>query len=167
MLGAVHRALPAIVALCLFGCSAEPIRGGELARSPLKDPAVSSWVATDCKDAQGAPFRHVARVTLHEDESQVPYLVESVPSYDALVVRQRYENGAETVFQVIVRAEDQNGVLRDYRVPKHGKGDGRMGVGTSFWELPQADGTTRARLAKAAFACRLAMEKSPSGEPPP
>ena len=162
MLRPVWRALALGFAFGLLGCSSSELRGGDLARSAPEDPPVASWIATDCKDASGAPFRHVARVTLHEDESRVPYLVEAVPSYDGVVVRQRYENGAETVYQVFAKAEESQRVLRDYRVPKNGKGDGRMGVGTSYWELPQPDGTTRGRLAKAAFACRLALEKSSS-----
>lgn len=132
----------------------------------MSDPPLASWVAADCKDASGAPFRHVATITLHENESRVPYLVEAVPSYDSVLVRQHYQNGGETVFQLIAKSEDSDRVLRDYRVPKNGKGDGRMGVGTSFWELPQPDGTTRARLAKVAFACRLALQSS-EGESAP
>jgi hypothetical protein len=170
MLAPVIRQLACSVAILLLGCRSSELHGGDLAHGGssgppfmsrgVSDPPLASWIATDCKDASGAPFRHVARVSLHENESRVPYLVEAVPSYDSLVIHQHYENRAELVFQVIAKPAGREAVLRDYRVPKNGKGDGRMGVGSSFWELSQPDGTTRARLEKAAFACRLALEPS-------
>lgn len=148
--------------LALLGataCAAPTVRGGETS-SARRAPAgarLASFRLTECRDAAGRPFEHGSRVFLVRDPEGGRFLVDAVPTYDVLVVRNRFEEGGDQVFQAILADAERKPVLLDYRIPVGG-GDGRMAAARWFAEVETGDASVRAQIVELSFACRMIAE---------
>lgn len=152
---------PALLALASVACSSPAMLGAEAAPAG-REPSgrrIASFRATACVDAQGGAFDHPTRVTLLEDAAKRRMLVVARPSYDSLVIRQAWSEGGESVYQLILEDGEGARVLQDFRLPQRGDGDGRMAASREFTQSPGAPGQVVAKVARPAFACRLAVEK--------
>jgi hypothetical protein len=153
------RASALLAGLALFACSSASVRGGDTAstgRLP-EGRRLASYRVTDCRDSAGAAFAHPARVYLVADPDGGEFLVDHIQSYDALVVRNQFTEGADRVFQAVLNDGDRKPVLVDYRLPKQ-RGDGRMAVASRFQTSESETGELRARVVAVSFACLLRAE---------
>src|SRR5262245_36444136 len=143
------------------------MRGGETA-PPGREPdgrVLARYVATDCKDAGGGKLADSTRVFLVDEGQGQKFLVDSRPSYDSIVVRNHFDEGQEVVFQVLLETSGGKKILRDYRLPASGQGDGRMAAGESFDLNDVPEPAVRGRLRSSTLACKLSPEVAPEATP--
>jgi hypothetical protein len=127
---------------------------------------LARYRASGCVDAAGQPTRETrGTVWLVRGGDGVTRLVETVGGYDSLVVENSFVVGNERVYQLstnalperffVGSASPRDDLLLDYRLPRGGGGDGRLGLVRAWREQRMDDGRVRAHFDHAALVCRL------------
>jgi hypothetical protein len=147
-------------------CAAPLIRGGvavPAGQEPVGD-VVLAYAPIGCVDYSGAAAKWNARLFLVEELAGRQVLVEVRGGYDSLVIRNRFVDQADVVFQVAL--ED---TLREIRVPASGGGRGRMIIARTWSERDLPDGGFWAVPRDAVLTCTLdpGPEPSAAGQAPP
>jgi hypothetical protein len=140
-------------------CAAPLIRGGA-AVAAGQEPAgevVVAYAPIGCRDYSGAAAEWNGRLFLVQDSTGQQVLVEVRGGYDSLVIRNRFVDQADLVFQVALER-----TLREIRVPASGPGLGRMVVSRTWSERELADGGFRAEPHDAVLTCTLEPHPQPS-----
>jgi len=148
-------------ALVLAGCSSPSVRGADPVQAGREPPGTvtASYVTHDCVDSSGARWEHPERVFLVKDAEGFEFLVAADSGYDSLVIRNRFVEGSEDVFQAVLDSTAGRPVLHDYRLPRKSGAEGHMAVGFAFTESESSTGVLRAALKGAAFSCQLRKDE--------
>jgi hypothetical protein len=95
----------------------------------------------------------------------VTRLVETVGGHDSIVVENSFFTSSERVFQLstnalpepffVGSAGPRDDLLLDYRLPRSGVGDGRLGLVRAWREERLPEGRVRAYFDRVAVSCRL------------
>lgn len=156
----VSRTLPALAAALVLACGGDPVRGGSTADGRAVRPGklVATLAPHSCRDARGGAFAWGERSTVSVFESSEKgsqkrrLLMEQVPGFDALVVKNVFVDGGDQVFQVVTESDRGSPLLREFRLRRDG--GGRLTVARAFTLTKQSEGF-RGRYQRPIMVCEL------------
>jgi len=149
----------ALCAACsLLGCAA-PFRGGYTAPAdrPVGVKTVRELVPGHCEDGahQDRPPR-IESVELVETETGRPLLLEHRQGHELLVAENHFDQGSESIFQVVLSS---GSLVREWRIPRSPRATGSLRVGRELREREHRGGF-EAELASAYLTCSLVPNRS-------
>jgi hypothetical protein len=147
--------------LAATACGGSEVRGGALlpVGTRLPGPTAPSYRSVRCADARGRPaVPPETRIRVVETKGSVQ-LFEIRAGYPTIVVRNRFETGAESVFQVVLDT-DAAELVREYRLDRASR-TGTLRV-LDVWEeieteTDAGEGRFRAHGNRAALVCALEL----------
>ena len=161
------RALFFMLAVVCASCGGSPqLRGGSTlaAGSASSGVAIDAWAPKDCRDAKGASAERASRIELVKLPGGARVLVEQRQGYDSLVVRNSFVEGAEVVYQVIIKPADGQLALHEFRLPNAG-GKGRLSVARRWRQVESSEHRFRGYVESPVVTCSLEPQARPSTKP--
>ena len=153
------RALLIAGACALVACGGAPVHGGYTSRDtrPAQLKTIAAFVPGHCEDAAHADLApRIASVEIVETSTGQTLLFEHRQGHDLLVAENHFDDGAQWVFQVVVKAEN---LVREWRIPRSAGATGSLLVGREIAEVTGAE-HFQAKVASTVLSCSLVPETS-------
>jgi hypothetical protein len=156
----IHRRLVLLACVaCGVACGGAPFRGGYTTREsrPPQAKTLATFVPGHCEDARHADLApRIASVEVVETPNGRTLLLEHREGHDLLVAENHFDDGAQWVFQVVVKAES---LVREWRIPRSFGATGMLVVGRELTEVGNAE-RFEAGIASTHLSCSLVPQSS-------
>lgn len=141
-------------AFCGIACAGSPFRGGYTTREsrPPQAKTLAKFVPGHCEDASHADLApRIASVEVLETPNGRTLLLERREGHDLLVAENHFDDGADWVFQVLVKP---GSLVREWRVPRSLGATGMLVVGRELTEAGSGE-RFEAGVASVRLRCSL------------